>query len=160
MFVLTGIIFLLSFLFYYFYLKPMSIRKQYLKNLRALNYRVFELPFKPFGAPVYEVMQRYEKEKKDALYGNKYVYQGYDVVLTNILNYPQLLFLNPKLARQVVSVEKVNNCLKVSSPLQLLIYSMGQGLVFLEGDRWKNRRKILSNAFNFEFLQQLVPLMS
>lgn len=44
-------------------------------------------------------MAKYEVEKKDALYGNKYVYQGYDVIMTNILNFPQLVFVNYKLSQ-------------------------------------------------------------
>ena len=94
-----ALIFLVAYLLNKFYLQPMRVRKQYMKTLKNLGYRVYELPYKPLGAPIFESMAKYEVEQKDALYGNKYVYQGYDVIMTNILNFPQLVFVNYKLSQ-------------------------------------------------------------
>ena len=94
------------------------------------------------------------------MYGQKYLYQGHDIIVTNIMNSTQLIFLDLKLGQEMLSADKLNTLPKVAYPLQLLIHMFGQGLVFLEGDRWKSRRKILSKVFNFDFLINLVPLMS
>ena len=42
-----------TYLLYTFYYKPRQIHNQYLKTFKQLGYRVFDLPFKPFGAPIY-----------------------------------------------------------------------------------------------------------
>jgi len=92
-------LFLVAYFVNKYYIKPLKLRKHYLSTFKKLGYKVYELPFKPFGAPIYESHAYYSREKKDALYGSKYVYQGYDIVLGNILNLPNLLFINFKLAQ-------------------------------------------------------------
>ena len=36
---------------------------------------------------------------------------------------------------------------------------MGNGLVFAEGSKWKKHRKILSSAFHYEFLKDIIPML-
>jgi cytochrome P450 len=33
----------------------------------------------------------------------------------------------------------------------------GEGLVFSEGDLWKNKRKLLSKVFNFDLVKENIP---
>ena len=35
-----------------------------------------------------------------------------------------------------------------------------KGLLAIEGDEWKNRRKIISHVFNFDFITYNIPMMS
>ena len=60
----------------------------------------------------------------------------------------------------MLKVDKLATLPKIQLPLQLLIHVFGKGLVFLEGDLWKSRRKTLSKVFSYDFLKTLVPLMS
>ncbi len=34
---------------------------------------------------------------------------------------------------------------------------LGEGIVFSEGNTWKNKRKIISKVFNFELLMENIP---
>jgi cytochrome P450 len=44
--------------------------------------------------------------------------------------------------------------------MKLLKHTIGEGLAFIEGEAWKERRKILSKAFSFDFIKQQIPLIS
>lgn len=46
---------------------------------------------------------------------------------------------------------------KVSFLFKIFLQKFGEGLVFIEGERWRSRRKIISKAFTFDFLKELVP---
>jgi hypothetical protein len=49
---------------------------------------------------------------------------------------------------------------KIQVSMKLLNHAIGDGLAFIEGENWKDRRKILSKAFSFELLKDMVPLIS
>jgi hypothetical protein len=115
----------LAYFLHKYYIKPLKLRRHYLNIFKKLGYKVYELPFKPFGAPNYDAHAYYTAQKKDALYGSKYVYQGYDVVLGNILNLPNILFINYKLAQEIHSVDKVAVLPKYEDPLRMLKYCFG-----------------------------------
>jgi cytochrome P450 len=34
---------------------------------------------------------------------------------------------------------------------------LGEGIVFSEGPKWKNKRRLISHAFNFDLLKQNIP---
>ena len=64
------------------------------------------------------------------------------------------------MGKEVLSAEKFQNLPKVQLSQQLLNHTIGEGLAFVEGAKWKDRRKIVSKAFNFDFLKSLIPLIS
>lgn len=35
--------------------------------------------------------------------------------------------------------------------------TLGQGMFFSEGQKWKNKRKIISSVFNFDLLKENIP---
>jgi len=95
-----------SYIFYSLYLRPLQERKYYLKTLRNLGYRVKELPFKVMGAPVYDYLQKNQLEQHDAMYGVKVDCQGYDIIMSNLLNSTHILLINLKLAQQMFSTDR------------------------------------------------------
>jgi hypothetical protein len=40
-----------------------------------------------------------------------------------------------------------------------LVTNSGLGLSFAEGADWKRRRRIISSVFNFDFLNEVIPLI-
>ena len=60
--ILLILFFILVFFIHKYYEKHLRMRKYYLKIFKKLGYKVYELPFKPFGAPYYESMARYATE--------------------------------------------------------------------------------------------------
>lgn len=73
------------------------------------------------------------------------------------MQHPHLVFLNLKLGRDMLSAEKATILPKVQFLFRILLKNFGEGLVFVEGEKWKNRRRIISKAFNFDFFIDLVP---
>lgn len=73
------------------------------------------------------------------------------------MQHPHLIFLNLKLGRDMLSAEKTTILQKVQFLFRILLKKFGEGLVFVEGEKWKNRRRIISKAFNFDFFIDLVP---
>lgn len=80
--------------------------------------------------------------------------------MTNLALYPHLIFLNLNLGKEILTPDKVNTLPKIDIGIKILKHVAGEGLVLIEGERWKARRKIISKAFNFEFLKELIPLIS
>jgi cytochrome P450 len=68
-----------------------------------------------------------------------------------------LNLIDPKLLKEFF-IEKESLYEKTTPLIMDCIQRVaGNGLVFSEGAIWKNRRKILSNAFHFDFLNNLIP---
>lgn len=150
--VFLGIISLL----YVFYLRPKFLCKYYATMLKSMGYKVYEYPFKPLGVPIYEALEHYGEEKKDPLYEVKHLYQGYDVAVANMIQHPHIVFINLKLGRDLLTADKTMVLPKVSFLFKLLLQNFGEGLVFIEGEKWRNRRKTISKAFTFDFLKELL----
>lgn len=79
------------------------------------------------------------------------------MIISNLMHHPHLVFLNLKLGRDMLSAEKVAILPKVQFLFKILLKKFGEGLVFVEGEKWKNRRRLISKAFTFDFLIGLVP---
>lgn len=154
------VVLLLTYIYFTFYLKPQKSCKRYSELLKSMGYRVYELPFRPFSATLYELYNEYSQTKGDPCYLNKEVFKNYDVVISNLLNYPSLIFTNMKMGKEILTPDKLMTAPKVQLSMKLLNHTIGSGLAFLEGDSWKERRKILSKAFSFELLKNMVPLIS
>lgn len=74
---------------------------------------------------------------------------GHDVILTNLLYYPELVFANPNLVNELLNPEKLSILPKAKFGFELLNFIVGQGLINTEGEKWKVKRKIMSKVFNF-----------
>jgi cytochrome P450 len=74
-----------------------------------------------------------------------------------MIDHPHLVFLNPKLAMGLITSDKAMILPKVSFLFKIFLQKFGEGLVFIEGARWRSRRKIISKAFTFDFLKELIP---
>ena len=70
---------------------------------------------------------------------------------------PHVVFINLKLGREVLTADKVMILPKVSFLFRILLQKFGEGLVFVEGEKWRSRRKVISKVFTFDFLKELVP---
>lgn len=148
---------LLLFLAYFFYFKPKKLCKHYAKLLRERGYKVYEFPFMPFNCPFISQFQKNQIEKKDPLYSFKYEMQGYDVVVSNSLYHPQLIFLNLKLGREITGADKLMVLLKSKFQFSVLMRTFGKSLLFAERQEWKSRRKLITKVLNFDVLMGLVP---
>jgi hypothetical protein len=65
------------------------------------------MPIVPFGITMYDHFKRFQLEKKDAFYESKTVLPGYDVIVTNFLDQPHLIFINSKMIKEIFSPDKV-----------------------------------------------------
>lgn len=59
LFLLVVTIFAAAYMAYRFYYQPRNACKAYVKQLKQLGYRVYELPFQIFKASVYESYNKY-----------------------------------------------------------------------------------------------------
>lgn len=78
-------------------------------------------------------MATYTEKNSDALYGAKHDYQGYDVIVSNIVWHPYIIFLNLKLGKELVSADKVNILHKANSLFRLLYNISKDGISMSEG---------------------------
>jgi len=64
-----------------------------------------------------------------------------------------LTLMDPELVRQYY--EKVTEGYYIKSTNSMFInsfrYIIGTGLFFSEGEEWKNKKKVMSSVFNFDF---------
>ena len=65
-------------------------------------------------------------------------------------------FLHPDLVKELLSFEKQMIFQKTKLELDCF-RRLGIGIVFSEGEAWKKKRKIVTEIFNFDFLQKLSP---
>jgi cytochrome P450 len=49
---------------------------------------------------------------------------------------------------------------KISMMVEATKAAFGNGLVFSEGDIWKQKRKLLSKVFNYDLIQENIPKIS
>jgi hypothetical protein len=87
---------------------PMRLKSHYARLFRAKGYRVLELPFKPVGAPYYEDLAREAETHHDAFYNHKHSYYNYDLVISNVLDRPEIIPLSFDLIKELLSSEKLN----------------------------------------------------
>lgn len=96
-----------------------------------MGYKVYRLPFKPFSATLYELYSQYGEQKGDACYANKHIYKDYDVIISNIVFYPSLVFANINLGKEILAADKVFTAPKISLSMKLLKHTIGEGLAFI-----------------------------
>ena len=145
------------YLFNWLYLAPKRLYDHYYRVLTAKGYKVYAPGFNPFGAPIFERLIKDVAKHKDTFHTFKYDLPGYDVVLTNMSNHIELGIINPKLAQSFTNVESLMTVEKDPTFFGLLKSVTPNGLLFLEGNDWKCRRKMMSKVFNHNFLMSHIP---
>ena len=149
-----------AYFYYSLYLAPKRIYDSYLKLLREKGYKVYAPPFKPMGVPVMEKMKADVETHGDFTHMAKHDFVGYDIILTNFLSSIQLAFIRPDLGTRVIDANAVMLAPKSSSSFDLLFQWVPDCILFLEGQPWKHRRKIVASIFNYNYLMSQVPTIS
>ena len=147
---------ILSFLLFKFVWRPWQKKKWYADNFRKKGYRVLDVPFRPFGAPLLDYYN-FSNEGDDALGLIKERYPHHDVVLFNILHLNSIEFVHPDLVQEFFSVEKSKLFTKTEEELSNARRGLGNGLILSEGNAWKMKRKVLQEVFHFDFIKSLAP---
>ena len=105
-------------------------------------------------------MIKNQKEKGDCSYNGKYVYsESYDVLIGIGYTTCQIIFLNEKLIKAFYDKDLQIKAPKITNSFRILRYTIERGLIFIEKNIWKHRRRILSKVFNFDFIASQIPVM-
>ena len=77
--------------------------------------------------------------------------------MSNHFNKIYIELLKPELIREYFAPGNHFNFPKAKTFTYKLFTMLGSGLLFSEGDNWKNKKKILNLVFNYEFIANLCP---
>jgi hypothetical protein len=64
-----------------------------------MGLKVYYMPVEPFGVTMYDHFKKFELAKNDAFIESKTVLPGYDVIVTNLLDQPHIIFINWKMIK-------------------------------------------------------------
>jgi len=95
--IIVAIVLVISYIFYF---KPKRTLAWYKKNLEALGYKVYDVPFKMFDAPLMRQKKKDELEHGDAFYTDKHLLPEYDVAISNVLHMTTLKIFNADLLKE------------------------------------------------------------
>ena len=98
----------IAFLAFKFIWKPWRLHKWYAHNFRNQGYQVLEVPFRPFGAPLFDYYSM-EGKTDDVMELIKEKYPQYDVVVLNVFNTIFIDLLHPNLNQEFLSAEQLPN---------------------------------------------------
>jgi cytochrome P450 len=80
-----------------------------------------------------------------------------DFAISNILDKVVIMLINPEFIKEFHS----GNTPYIYTKIEMLVAgtkaAFGEGLVFSEGEMWKNKRKLLSKVFNFDLIKENIP---
>jgi hypothetical protein len=91
---------------YILFVRPKKSIAFYARIYREKGYKVFELPYKLFQAPIYVEWDQSFKDKNDSFY-NHHEYYKYDVIVSNTLNRSFLLIMNPLMIQEMLGPQNV-----------------------------------------------------
>ena len=148
---------LLLWLFYSLYWAPKRLYNHYFKLLTAKGYKVYAMPYNPFGAPAMQRILDDVKRFKDVHHSFRHILPGYEVVLTNISNHIELDIINPQLAQSMTNLDALATVHKDHQFLGLMMQQSPARLLYLEGQPWKQRRRTVASVFNFQFMTSHLP---
>ena len=77
----------------------------------------------------------------------------------NILTKPQIVVMNPELLKEFLGPEKVMILQKEKSLAEVFYSVVKKGLVSIDGNWWKHRRRMISKVFTHEFIVSQIPMM-
>ena len=149
----------LTYMAYFWMIKPKRQMAHYAKMFRNSGFKVRQFPYKLFGAPYTFKYTEGSKLKNDALYYHKNEYYSTDVIVSNVLHDPIIVFTNEELIKEATKMDKVMIVEKCHGTFETLFTFIKHGLLSIEKDVWKSRRKIFSQVFNFDFITSHIPMM-
>jgi cytochrome P450 len=77
------------------------------------------------------------------------------VTIGNILDKVHINLVTPDLIKEFLSASMVNKYPKFEMMIEGIKETTGgNGIVFSEGELWKNKRKLMSKVFNFELVKE------
>lgn len=83
-----------------------------------------------------------------------------DLSISNILDKIFIFLVNPDLLKDFYSGNAQSLYRKHELLLSGIKAIMGEGIVFSEGDSWKNKRKLMSKVFNFDLIKENILKMA
>ena len=96
------------FILYRFVWRPWKLQKHYVKQFKAKNYRVLEIPFRPFQIGFLKVYDMSE-DPIDSFKWCKEHYPNYDVVVLTNLDVVYIDFIHPDFQKEIFSPNLINN---------------------------------------------------
>ena len=93
------------------------------------------------------------------MYRHKREFTSVSVALSNILAHPNITLMDLDLIKEMVSSDKYLIMEKEKDLFEVFFSIVRRGLVVSEGNEWKNKRKLLSNVFNHDFITSHIPMM-
>jgi cytochrome P450 len=81
------------------------------------------------------------------------------VVISNTSLMVTLILVNPRLIKHLFAPEKNSLIQKSHLNKYGFTIALGNSMIMNEGEAWKNKRKVLSEIFNFDFIKRNVPKM-
>ena len=143
----------------YLYLPKMKILALK-KSYEDLGYKVRVYSYNPISASQFDEFNRETESHNDCFHSLKSAecYDA-DILIHNILSKPIVEFVNLDLVKEYFMPEKVYTQKKVTFLFESITAILGKGLIFAEGNSWKNKRKVISSVFNFYLLKSNIPNM-
>ena len=154
-YLLAMIIIVACYLLFICYIKPKKEHQAYVKSFQSRGMRVLEIPFKPFGLPLFDQLRSDEKDG-DAFKAYKEQYPHYDVVVSNLFNKTLIQVCHPDIIKDFNMKDTHYKYPKASG----LFYpfariSFGGGLTLSEGSAWSRKRKIFTKVFIFDMIKNM-----
>jgi cytochrome P450 len=80
-----------------------------------------------------------------------------DFAISNIFDKAFIVLINPDLIKEFYN----GNTPYIYKKIEIVEIGtkavLGEGLVFSEGEIWKNKRKLMSKVFNFDLIKENIP---
>lgn len=151
----------IAYLAYTLFLKPLKLKAHYSRLLKQKGYKIYEFPYKVHTAPLFEDFLINQKEKGDFAYTLKHVLSDdYDVMITNTLNGISFYFLKPQIIKELYQKDLALKLIKKNTAFDIFKYIIQRGIIFIQKETWKHRRRLISKVFNFQFISSQIPTMA
>lgn len=135
------------------------IIKPYRKLTKKYNelkdkYSIYLFPYVPFGLSFVNQFIKDLRDHGDHFYTRKNGFSKNDVVLAILRNQLFVGLVKKELMLEFVERQKEGCYVKKGgSHFQCIKMMIGDGLIMSEFDEWKNKRKMMSRLFNYEFIK-------
>ena len=104
-----------------------------------------------------ENMIPYKEKYGDAFYAQKNIHCGADFTVGNVMNKVVITLINTNFIREFWSVEGIAKYHKFEIVILATKLTFGSGMLFSQGEKWKNKRRVISKAFSFDLLKENIP---
>ena len=72
---------------------------------------------------------------------------------------PDVVLMNPELIMQAANSQNNMKLVKVVGIYDIFYSWLKKGIVCMQKEEWKHRKKTLSQVFNYDFITSQIPLM-